>query len=343
MKKLFVILVGIVFNATFFTACANDWQNAPFLSQSFPAASIKAVEVSTSGGSITVTGDAEAEAVVEIYISRNNWSDERIRQAFEEDYVLDLRVEGGKLYAVAKSKNSLTGWNRQTLSISFKISVPKRIDSNLKTSGGGIRISDMSGTQDFRTSGGSLTVENISGKVLGTTSGGSITVTNSSNVINLKTSGGSITARDCSGDIKLSTSGGSIKLTNLDGNIQTSTSGGSITANNINGTLNTGTSGGSVTLNGISGSVNAKTVGGSMTVEMQSVNDAVKLSNSGVVNLTLPIGKGYDLNVRGNKIETSGLQDFRGNIERDKLEGVVGNGEARIDIKTSQRVNLTFK
>ena len=343
MKKLFVLIISILINANLFTALADMQQKDPYLTRTFPASSIKEVEANTSGGNITVSGDAVSEAVVEVYASHGNWSAERIKQTLEEKYTFEIKVEDGKLYVAGKPKNRITYLNQQGLSISFKITVPEHVNSHLQTSGGNIRIGNLSGTQDFKTSGGSLTVENVSGSINGVTSGGSITITNSKDNIDLKISGGSITARDCSGKINMRTSGGSIRMNDLNGNIEAFTSGGSIRANNICGALKTGTSGGSVTLDGISGSVDAKTSGGSMNVTMESVSEYVKLSNSGNVNLTLPANKGYNLKVKADKITTSGLKGYRGDIESRKLEGTVDNGGPQIEISTSQRVNLTFK
>ena len=343
MKKLFVLFVGILLSATFFTVYAEEQEKSPFLTRTFPASSVKEVESATMGGSLTLTGNTDSEAVVEMYVSRDNWSVEKIKQVLDENYTIDIRVENGKLYAVVKQKRSNMNWNSQGLSISFNISVSKQVNSNLQTSGGSIFISNLSGSQNFKTSGGSLTVENISGNTVGRTSGGSITVTGSKDNIDLQTSGGSIIAKDCSGKIDLKTSGGSLRLSNLSGNINAATSGGSVMASDIKGTIKTGTSGGSVRLDGISGNLDAYTSGGSMDVKITSVSDHVKLSNSGSLSLSLPAGKGYNLSVKANKIETSGLKDFRGNMESSKIEGTVGNGGPEINVKSSQRVRLSFE
>ena len=340
MKKLFVVIISVLLNANLF---ADDRQKDPFITRTFPAGSIKSVESATSGGSIAISGNAATEAVVEVYVSRDKWSAEKIKETLEENYTLDIRVESGKLYVSAKSKKMTSNWNLTGLNISFIISVPKQVSSNLQTSGGSIQISDLSGNQEFKTSGGSLAVANVSGNITGRTSGGSISISNASDNIDLSTSGGSITAKDCNGKINLKTSGGSVKMNNLNGNIQATTSGGSVTAKDVKGTLKTGTSGGSMTLDGISGNVDARTSGGGMTVTMESVSEYVKLSNSGSVNLTLPVNKGYNLKLKGNKVETSGLKDFRGNMDSRSVEGTMGNGGAEIEIKTSQRASVTFK
>ena len=326
MKKIFVLLLfSILLSANLCKVYTKSQEKPPFMIRTFTSSSIKEVEAITSGGSLTLTGDAGSKATVELYVSRDDWSMEKIKQVLEENYTIDIKVEKGKLYALAKQKKNIFNGNQQGLSISFKISVPKQVNSNLQTSGGSIQISNLSGSQNFKTSGGSLLIQNISGSIVGLTSGGSIT------------------AKDCSGKIELNTSGGSINLNKLSGNISASTSGGSVTATDINGTIKTGTSGGSVRLSGISGNVDAITSGGSLEVKINSVKDYVKLSNSGNISLTLPGGNGYNLNVKANNIETSGIKDFSGKMEKQILEGTVSRGGAEINLKSSQRVRLSFE
>jgi hypothetical protein len=343
MKKLFALFISVFISAAFFSVYAGNQERAPFMTSDFPASSVKEVEAGTSGGSLTLTGSTGSKATVEMYVSRDDWSADKIKQVLDENYSIVIQAENGKLVVEAKQKKNRINWNSQGLSISFKITVPKQVNSVLQTSGGSIRISNLSGTQNFRTSGGSLTVEGVSGNITGATSGGSITVTGSKDNIDLSTSGGSITADYCNGNINLRTSGGSLKMSNLNGTINATTSGGSITVNDVKGTLKTGTSGGSVKLDGIAGNVDASTSGGSMSVRIISVSDYVKLSNSGNLNLTLPAGKGYNLSIKSNKIETSGLKDFRGSTDSKRIEGTVGNGGTEINVRSSQRVQLSFE
>jgi len=345
MKKQVVLFVSILLCISSCASSKNQENtgSAPYMTQAFPASSIKEVEATTSGGSLTLTGDAGSKATVEMYVSHDNWSADKIKQVLDKNYTIDIKVVSGKLYATAKPKTDFSNWNNQGLSISFKISVPKQVNSDLKTSGGSIQIGNLSGSQTFRTSGGSLSIDNVSGKIDGATSGGSISVTNSKDDIDLKTSGGSITAKNCNGTIKLATSGGSLDLSNLTGNVNAATSGGSIMASNVNGTLVTGTSGGSVKLDGISGNVEATTSGGNMDVKIKSTSDYVKLSNSGNLNLVLPAGKSYNLSVNANNIEASGLQNFHGNMDKKKIEGTIGNGGTKININSSQQVRLSFE
>ena len=343
MKKLSTLFVSVLLIANLFTAVAQKQQSDLYMTRTFSAASIKSLKVTTSGGNITVNGNDSSEAVVEVYVNCNKWSNEQIKTVLDENYTIEIHVDNGKLYVVANPKGKIKNRKLQGLDISFKINVPKQIDSRLLTNGGCIQISELSGSQRFITSGGSLSVENVSGNIAGITSGGDITVTNSKDNIDLKTSGGNITAKNCDGKINIATSGGNLDLSNINGNINAATSGGNITASNINGVIKVGTSGGSMKLSDISGNLDAKTSGSSMNVTMNLVSDYIKLSNNGNINLTLPIDKCYRLKVEANKLKTSGLKNFSGDMDSKSIDGTIGDGSAEVEIKTSSQVNLSFK
>ena len=347
MKKL---LISVLVSAAFI---ANGQNNEPFETHTFSpvvTASIKSVEATTQNGTITVRGNATSGAVVEMFVRlnvSNSWlrtrirgESEEIKQILEEEYIVDVGVENGKLYAIARPKDQRA---QQKLSISFRITVPERVNSDLRTSNASIRISNLSGSQNFRTSNGSVTVENVLGKIVGTTSNGSITVLNSSDEIDLRTSNGSITARNLKGVVTLRTSNGSVNISNLNGVISTTTSNGSVTATNLNGELRTTTSNGSVRLIDVRGSVNARTTNGGITATILSAKDFVTLSTTnGNINLTVPSGKGYDVKARAQRISTSGLANFSGKIDGKNLDGRVGTGGTKIDLTTSGRLQLSF-
>lgn len=320
------------------TACAQN-DKIPYLTRSLSNDAIKEVNVKTSGGSIEVTGVAANEAHIEVYVKASNGaqnlSKEEIQKRLNDDYNLTITTSNNKLTAIAEAKDRLLNWKR-SLSISFKVFVPKTVTTDLHTSGGSIHLANLSGNQQFKTSGGSLHVDDVTGSISGRTSGGSITVKNSSNMIDLNTSGGSIHAENCKGTINLSTSGGSLTLINLQGNIKAKTSGGSVHGNNIDGELSAHTSGGSVTLNSISGSIETSTSGGSINADIKNLGKYVTISNSGGnVNLTLPENKGLNLKLYANRIKTDGLKNFSGKADDDEISGTVNGGGIPVTVNAS--------
>lgn len=345
MKKLVFFLLAAT--STAFTVNAQD-NKEPYLTQSLSSETIKQANVQTSGGSISVMGSSASEARIEMYVNTNNGisnlSKEEIKKRLEEDYVVKINVSGNTLTATAKNKKDNWDWKR-SLSISFKIYVPSNVSTDLSTSGGSIKLSDLNGTQVFRTSGGSLKVDKVSGKIDGKTSGGSITVTNSTDDIDLATSGGSITAENCKGNLELATSGGSLHLTNLDGRIEAATSGGRIDAENIKGYLAAATSGGSVKLSNIRATLETSTSGGSMNIEVTELGDYVKVGNSGgSIDISLPANKGIDIDLKGNRVKVNPMNNFSGDTDDNSISGTMNGGGTKVRVHSgSGHVNVTFK
>jgi len=328
-------------------ALAQDNQT-PFETKSLAGDAIRNVYVETSGGSITVSGASGEAPRIEVYIRGNNNSElsrEEIKKRLDEDYELEVSVSNHELHAWAKRKHE-GGFNwdwRKQLSISFKIYVPKQVNTHLGTSGGSIHLDNLSGDENFSTSGGSLHLNHLAGIIKGETSGGSIEVSNSSENINLETSGGSIHADNCNGKIKLETSGGSLGLESLKGSINANTSGGSVQGNNIDGELITGTSGGSVNLTRLSCSLQASTSGGSMHVELLHVGKYVKLDDSGGhIDLRLPLKQGFNLDLSANRINKPELSNFNGEWEKDHVHGTVNGGGVPVHIDASGHLDISF-
>ncbi|GGC00948.1 hypothetical protein GCM10011325_30180 [Dyadobacter sediminis] len=325
-----------------FVAIAGNAQNdsdKPYVTKNFTNASLKELSVETSGGSISVTGGESNGFKVEMFVKPNNWNgkSELSKEEIEdrlEDYDILIGTEGDRVVATAKRKNNNQN-NNKGISIGFKVYAPTNTATYLKTSGGSIRIASLNGEQNFTTSGGSLHVNDLSGMIRGRTSGGSIEVANCSKDIELHTSGGSIKASDLKGKIELKTSGGSIALNNLNGEIEAQTSGGSIKGENLAGSLNTGTSGGSVRLANVSGSLKASTSAGSIEVELTKLGEYVNLSSSaGSVRVTMPLDKGVDLNLKGNKVSIP-LKNFDGEAEKDRVNGKMNGGGIPVTLSAS--------
>lgn len=213
-----------------FSYALAQQNDVTYINKSFSAAAIKSIEVQTSGGSIHVEGNNGLEALVEVVLNPNgnqNRSTKDLKTIFEGEYELELEIKNSNLVAKATRKNNR---GNNPLSVSFRISVPTKMDTDLKTSGGSIAISNLDGNLSFATSGGSLSIKNVKGNIDGKTSGGSISASNASGTVNLGTSGGSIQLSGLEGEVNARTSGGSISASfdKVTGPIDLSTSGGSV-------------------------------------------------------------------------------------------------------------------
>lgn len=331
MKKLLTLLV---LGASSFGVSA---QTSPYMTKSFKASQIRNLDVKTSGGSITVLGRDNAEAVVEVYVKSSNGSklsaseiDDRL-----EDYTLEVRQEGNTLVCFAK--NNSRGWTwKNGLSISFKVYSPEQINTELNTSGGGIKMANLEGDLKFTTSGGGLDLIGLRGNVRGRTSGGGIKIKDSEDNIDLTTSGGGIEALNVAGTVRLTTSGGGISLGNMYGSIRATTSGGSVRVDGVEGELFTSTSGGSISLDAIRGSVKANTSGGGIHADITEVGDFLVLhSSGGNIDVDMPFNKGMDLDIKGNRVSIKEYKNFNGSFDKDRVSGTVNGGGVEVKISTS--------
>lgn len=341
MKKLFFLLIaGSI--ATLSLSKASGFLNhfhterlqsdpVLLLSRSFNISDIKNVNVQTSGGAVTVSGDATAKASIEVFGQGNNGkrlSKDEILEVLKNDYEFSVTAENGTLSAIAKRK--VTGMWKKAVNISFKVHVGRNTNTDLHTSGGSISLSSLQGAENFKTSGGSIHFDNLSGNING------------------NTSGGSITALKSKGNIKAHTSGGSLDIKDLEGNIQMHTSGGSIQAANVTGdNLDLSTSGGSIHLENISAKLTANTSGGSINADLTRLTQDADLSTSGgSIRISIPKVAKVNFELRGSRVNIGAANNIQVQMNKQKsaATGSLNNGGVHLNAHTSGgTVSLDFK
>ena len=327
---LLTLLSVATFSLTSLAETRND-DTPPYQTKTF-SGKIDAVRAETSGGSLTIEGGTDMNAKVEMYVRGNNGKGDLDKAEIEDrlkDYDISIAQEGSTIVATAKRHNNLTNW-KNGLSISFKFYTPRKVTADLRTSGGSIQLSSLSGNQKFRTSGGSLSMRDVDGDINGQTSGGSIHFdgcqAGTSGHLDLQTSGGSIDGKSSTGNMRLHTSGGSIHLSDLKGNVDAQTSGGSVNGESLDGDIKASTSGGSVRLANVTGSIDASTSAGGVDVSITKLTGPVRLSTSaGSVRVKMPLDKGITLNLSGNSIKIP-LNNFNGDTEKDHIRGTLNGG-----------------
>ena len=318
-----------------------------YLTKNLAADNIQQVKCETTGGNISVAG-VDGDARIEVYVSASNGrernlSKDELKQRLEEYYDLSLSSDNHQLTAIARPKQNMHDWNHG-LSISFKVYIPHNVSTNLRTSGGNVSLTAINGTQDFTTSGGNLDLSQLSGHIKGRTSGGNINFTSLKDDVSLTTSGGNIDAKNSQGQITISTSGGEIEMNDMQGTIKATTSGGNVHAAAITGDLYAHTSGGNVDLTNLSCSVDASTSGGNIAVNIKTLGKFVKVSNSGGnIDLEIPQGKGVDLSLSADKVTATAMNNFKGDIKKDRIEGSLNGGGIPINAHGGSRLSLTLR
>lgn len=246
----------------------------------------------TDQGSVTLTGTSQRGARVVVTSNRDD-----LENLFEFSF------EGSSSEArVTARRKHWDGWAKN-VSMHFEVEVPAETRTEVRTSGGGIKLYGLRGESQLKTSGGSIEVSGLAGR------------------LEAETSGGGIHLREVVGDVHIDTSGGGIEAESVDGSLRAHTSGGSIRVDRVTGSLEAKTSGGSVHANFGRGNAHGgdlETSGGPIEVAVDpSANFEIDASSSGgSVSSDLPVR-------------------VVGRISSSSLHGTIGSGGALLRLHTS--------
>jgi DUF4097 and DUF4098 domain-containing protein YvlB len=294
------------------------------ITKSFQVRPGEQLVVEVDRGSIEVkTADADTVA---IEITRQAGGTQAKAQKTLKDHEVTTTQADGKVEVRAEYKGpKSSGWLGRSpeLQVQYRITVPRKFDVDLKTAGGSIGVSQLTGKVQAHTSGGSMRFEKIEGPVSAHTSGGSITVA------------------AAKGGVDVKTSGGSLNLSEIEGNVNGNTSGGSIRAEKITGKSIVKTSGGGIQVAGIKGAIDARTAGGSISANLlgQPAGDCVFKTSGGSVTVVLgdEVAVDVDAHTSAGRVST----DFpvasvvQGEQKKNELKGKINGGGPLIVAHTS--------
>ena len=304
-------------------SCLAAWgETEEQINKRFPVQPGGKIVVDVDFGAIDVSTNASSEVVVDVVrkVSRRKKADE---EAFLHERPVTFSQDGNTvtIHSRAKSKvfNSWRGGQRTEGR--YTITVPPQFNTQLKTSGGGIAVSDLTGEVKAGTSGGGLRFTRLHGTLDGDTSGGCIRLA------------------DCDGALKLHSSGGGIEVSGGSGTLAGDTSGGSVVVKDFRGPAQVETSGGGITIENVTGKVAGSTSGGSISARFASpLSEEVKLETSGggvTVHVTESSAFNLDAATSGGGVSSDLPVTVVGQVARDHLTGAVNGGGKRMVLRSS--------
>ena len=262
------------------------WSQAKYertVERQAPLADGSTLVAQTSHGSVTVVGADVTDCTVVAEICGRAPTEEEAQELAEQ---VEIELENLDNTLTVKADKPKTKWNR-SISISYTITVPRRMHLECGSSYGAIKTSDIIGNVRGKTSNGSITAENVEGSVDLHTSYGSVTCRHIfGDTIVTRSSSGSITAEDIKGSTRLNTSYGPITCMDMsEGDIQLKSSSGTIKLTNAS-----------------FGDCDAHTSYGSVVCE-ELTGDSIKLhSDSGSVKVTTAAADIADLSTSYGRI-----------------------------------------
>lgn len=311
------------------TLATASAETGDVISKTLTAAPGGTLIVDVDVGAIHVTGAEGSQAVIEVDRKvRAGSKDDEERILRESKVTIDqsgdtitIRARTSKDSDVSGWWNQLFGGHRTSRNFNFKVTLPARYNVDLKTSGGGIDVTTLTGTVRVKTSGGGLAFEQIVGDIHGATSGGGIHLDR------------------CRGDVDVNTSGGGIRSDGGEGRIVLNTSGGGITVRKHQGNVKASTSGGGITCDDIAGDVDAHTSGGPVnaTLTQPPVGECRLSTSGGGVTVTLPANAAYQLDAEtsGGGVHCDFPVTITGNRKSDRLVAPVNGGGVLVHLRSS--------
>ncbi len=305
-----------------FTACPAVAATEEQLNKRFTVQPEGRLVVDVDLGSIQVSTNGTGEVIVDVWrkITRRNKADE---EKFLQDHPVTFSQKGNTATVRCRRKGA-AGWSwggRSRIEAEYAITVPADFNAQLKTSGGGIAVSNLAGEVKANTSGGGLRFAHLRGPLDGDTSGGGIHMT------------------DCEGKLNIHTSGGGIDVSGGSGSLDGHTSGGSVTVKAFRGDAHVGTSGGGLTIENVLGQVAASTSGDSVSGVLPSpLSGDVKLStSSGGVTVAVPADAAFDLDAAtsAGRVSSDLPVTMMGKAARHHLEGTINGGGKSVILRSS--------
>jgi DUF4097 and DUF4098 domain-containing protein YvlB len=229
------------------------------------------------GGSIRVVGWDKSEAEITFTDRKRDLDDYDIRIK-ETKYGLKISAE------LASRRDNYTN-------LRVKVKVPRQVDLEFHTAGGGIAMEGVEGTFTGKTMGGGISIADVKGDINIKTMGGSIEVTESEVDGKIHTMGGSVLVKDVIGDLRASSNGGNVQYINVrkkgggirgpkrierddDGvtgeTVQISSMGGSIDVDEAPDGAIVYTAGGRIDIRNADQFVEAQTGGGDIYIQVES-------------------------------------------------------------------------
>lgn len=197
VRKSLIITLALFFVLIF--SAKTFAEEFTLIERTFESSYYKNLDIKTHSGNIIIkTWDKMA---VNVLIRGNN---EAVKTV---DFTVDSK--DGNITIITKAKGEP---GKEPLELRVEITVPKFFNADVKTTGGEIKVSMLTGTIKLETSGADINVSDITGESTLKNTGGNIKATVFKGGLTATTTGGDIKLEGSDGEVKAETSGGDIKL-----------------------------------------------------------------------------------------------------------------------------------
>lgn len=276
------------------------------------------LRVETRSGDILVRTGPEGQAVIRgtIRIRKRKSLMAEIRSRVREVEENPPIVQSGNHIRIERLPDEVP-W--RWIAIDYEIVVPQATKVVASTGSGEIIVDGVNGPVSAQTGSGEVEISQVHDQVRARSGSGDIRVTSTEGGVHLRTGSGDIDAKQVGGPLAAETGSGDIQV-DLVGTESVEVTSGS----------------GDMRLTGVRAALRASTGSGNIVVEGIPGDDWSLHSGSGDLTIRLPEGAAFDVYVKtgSGRIWTDHPMTVRGYVGPHGLEGAVGGGGPRVELRT---------
>ncbi len=286
-------ILSIALSAT--ASCALAYTHEEVLQKTLPAAGITKLSVSNVNGEVSVQPWEKPEMHIQAKKRVIHSSRETAEQyARMIEIAVETKGDALEVRTVMPGLQADRDWVERffsldwlferrvrEVSVSYEISTPRRMDTELVSTNGRIQIGAIEGRAELRTTNGAVHAEGAKGELRGRTTNGAISLVDMAGGCDVATTNGKITAEFASlgsQGCALHTTNGAIRITlpeNVHADLEASTTNGSVTSAlplAVQGKISEHRMGGKI--NGGGPPLKLGTTNGSITIEKSAAREA---------------------------------------------------------------------
>ena len=290
--------------------------------QQFDVSAGGKIVVDVEFGTVDVVAGPDGKVSVEAYRKIESKNEAREKEYFAAAPIV-ISKDGNTVTVRSRRqvKDKKWEWNGSSRTDArYTVKVPKNFNADLRTNGGAISATDITGEVKANTSGGELKFTRLQGPLDG------------------KSNGGGIELKACEGDLKVDTNGGGIDASGGKGKLDARTSGGNVAVRDFVGDANVKTSGGKLTLEKVTGKLTGRTSGGSISAILVTpvAGDVSLETSAGSIDVLVPADAGLDVDAETSigSVSTD-LPIVTTHKGREELKGSVNGGGTSLFLRTS--------
>jgi DUF4097 and DUF4098 domain-containing protein YvlB len=279
-----------------------------------------ALEVEVDDMDVYIKESSDGRSHVEVYVTGPNL--DRSREYFQEELYFDAKARNNTLIVESEDPKYHGGdfWRRyRNVQIYVIISVPARLDAEIFTDDGDLRIDRLDGDIRIKTEDGDVEVITLSGSIDIDSSDGDIVLGElDAQEIFIETSDGDLRASKLkAGRVGMKTSDGDIEIERVDAE--------QIKIESSDGDIELGVSG---------GELRARCSDGSISVNMFSEMAVDLTARDGDIRIEIPKSVRAELNLRGEDVSLRGGAKINGRVSDRSIVGSLNDGGPLVRAKT---------